>query len=284
MTDRETTTHPPAAARTRVPGVASTAIHGLLTSPGIAASVLRISDHGVWLKTDDEVLVVAIGEDARFPSGIHLPDGTPPEILHRITEDSSVLVGNGRVMIDGLSVTVSRWWDPRPVLPPFETHELAARIEDLPWELPDIDTTGLRDALAAQSAGGILHTARWLLGKGLGVTPEGDDLLIGALAATRLLAEAAKRERVVALIAGVSMPLADLAAVRTNPLSAALIRMALRGQIVEPAGDLLQALAGRGDIAASHLALIRLGHTSGPALAAGVVVGAAGLVRQEVRR
>lgn len=284
MTDRDTTTQTTGAPRVRMPGVASTAIHNLLTSPGIEANVLRISEHGVWLRADGQVLVIAIGGDARFPSGIHLPKGTSPSVFGRISEQSSALIGNGRIMIDGLSVTVSRWWDPRPVLPAFEASELAERIRGLPWELPDIDTTGLRDSLAAQSAGGILHTARSLLGKGLGVTPEGDDVLIGALAATRLLAEAAKRERVVALIAGVSMPIADLAAARTNPISAALIRMALRGQIVEPAGDLLQALTGRGDVAASHLSLIRLGHTSGPALAVGIVVGAAGFVRQELSR
>jgi hypothetical protein len=263
--------------------VASTAIHGLLNSAGIEAGVLRISEQGIWLETENQVLVVAIGEEARLPSGIHLPKETSPEVFDRVTEQSSATIGNGRVMLEGLSVTVSRWWDPRPVLPPFDPAELVERLAGLPSELADIDTTSLRDSLAAHSAGGILHSARSLLGKGLGVTPEGDDLLVGALAATRLLAEASRRERVVALVAGVSVPLARLAAARTNPLSAALIRMALRGQIVEPAGDFVRALAGRGDVAASHLSLIRLGHTSGPALASGIVLGATGFISREVR-
>jgi len=264
-------------------GVASTAIHSLLTSSAVDARVLHISDHGVWLTAADHVFVIAVGDDARFPGGIHLPSGTSPDVFARITPKSIARIGDGRIMIERLSITVSQWWDPRPVLHPFEPSELAERIADLPSELPDIDTASLRDALAARSAGGILHTARSLLGKGLGVTPEGDDVLIGAMAATRLLAEALRNERVVGLIAGVSAPLADLAEVRTNALSASLLRMALRGQMVQPGGDLLQALTGHGDIAASHLSLIRLGHTSGPALAAGVVVGAAGLIAQESR-
>jgi hypothetical protein len=239
--------------------------------------VIHVSGEAVWLRTARHVLVVTIGEEARLPNGVHLPGDTPPEILNSVAEDSRALIGNRRVMIDELSVSVDRWWDPRPVLPHVDMPELASRSANLPSELPDLDTTRLHDAFALRSAGGILHTARSLLGKGLGATPEGDDLLIGAVAATRLLAEAAGQERIVALIAGVSMPLAKLAEVRTNELSAALIRMALRGQIAEPAGDLIKALAGGDDVVACHLNLIRRGQNSGPALAAGIVLGARAL-------
>ncbi|MGA9596452.1 MAG: DUF2877 domain-containing protein [Acidimicrobiia bacterium] len=277
-TGTSTTTH------VRVSGVASLAVHSLLTGAGTEGTVVRTSGEAVWLRIGDQVLVVAIGDEARLPNGIHLPGNTAPDVLSQATEDATALIGRGRLVINGLSVTVNRWWDPRPVLPRCDMTDLAARSDDLPWELPDIDTRRLRESLALRSAGGILHTSRTLLGKGLGETPEGDDLLIGAMASTRLLAEAAGQERIVALVAGLSMPLVKLAEARTNMLSTALIRLALRGQIAEPAGDLIRALAGKGDVASSHLHLIRLGRTSGPALAAGVVLGAQALVTHAQKR
>ena len=100
------------------------------------------------------------------------------------------------------------------------------------------------------------------------------------MAATRLLAEALGWERVISMVAGISIPMAELAAARTTTFSAALIQSALRGHVAEPAGALLRALSGRGDVAGSHLSLIRVGHTSGPALAAGIVLGAQSLVRK----
>lgn len=261
----------------RLPGVASTAIHGVITGPATEATILANVENALWLQIGPEIIAITIGH-ARRPNGIQLPEGTGGELLAHIDQESTVLVGDGRIVIKELSVTAARWWDPHPRPPAVNIDELERRVENLPDGIPGIETGRLQSALVARSAGGILHSSRYLLGKGLGLTPEGDDLLVGALAATRVLGEAAGKERLVGLIAGVSLPLVELADARTNVLSAALIRLALRGQIVEPAGDLLCALAGRGDVAASHVGLIRLNHTSGPALAAGIALAARALV------
>jgi hypothetical protein len=263
----------------RVPGVASIAIHGLLTGSGIEGTVLGTSSHAVWVQAGGDVIVISIGRGTRLPNGVHLPETAGRELLRRVHQGSKVLIGHGRITIGNVSVTVPRWWDPRPALPAVTAEDLAARLVGLPSEVPGINTTSLGLALEVGSAGGILLSAKTLLGKGPGLTPEGDDLLTGALGATRILGEATGRERAVALIAGISRPLAEMAEVRTTAYSAALLEMALRGRLVEPAGALLRALAGRGDIAASHLSLIRLGHTSGPALAAGIVLGAQALIQ-----
>ena len=278
MTNPETVATETTQAPVRVAGVASTPLYGLITGSGVEATVLGISSHAVWLLVDDRVIVVSTSDATRLPNGVHLASGSDQPLFDSIRHGGTADIGFGRVMLEGLSVEVKRWWDPRPALAPVTAAELASAIAGLPNDVPEIDANPLATALRARSAGGILHSARSLLGKGPGLTPEGDDYLAGALAATRLLAEAMGLERIIAMIAGISVPMARLADVRTTTFSAALIHSALRGQVAEPAGALLRALTGRGDVAAAHLGLIRVGHTSGPALAAGMVLGAQSLI------
>jgi hypothetical protein len=266
-------------APTRVPGVASTAIYGLVKAAGTEATVLGTSAHAVWLLVGDRVLVVSTSDSTRLPNGVQIAAGSSSDLFAMVHHGATVDIGHGRIMLEGLAVTITRWWDPRPTLPATTPSTLAAAIAGLPSHVPDIDPTPLRSALVGNSAGGILHSARLLLGKGPGLTPEGDDYLAGAMAGTRLLAEALRRERTTALIAGVSVPLAKLADARTTSFSASLIHSALRGQVAEPAGALLRALAGRGDIESSHQSLLRVGHSSGPALAAGLILAAQALIQ-----
>lgn len=256
----------------------STAFYGLISGSATSATVLGSSSHAVWILVDDRVLALTTGDATRLPNGVQLAATSQEDFLSRVEHGEPAQVGGNRVMFKELSIDVNRWWDPRPVLAKTTREHLAAAVADLPNEVPEIDSTPLRVALEARSSGGILHASRSLLGKGPGLTPEGDDFLAGAMAATRLLAEALGYERAVGMIAGISMPLAALAGERTTTFSAALIECALRGQVAEPAGALLRAITGRGDVPASHLGLIRVGHTSGPALAAGIVLGAQSLL------
>ena len=278
MTARDTVSSHKPSTPIRVSGVASTTLHGLVRGSGTEAEVLGTSSHAVWLLSGDEVAVVVTSDATRLPNGVQIGAPSTEQPFSAIEHGSIATVGNGRIMFDGLVVEAARWWDPRPALPPVKPEDLQEACRDLPREVPDIDSSALRIGLEARSAGGILHAARSLLGQGPGLTPEGDDYLAGALAATRLLGEALGYERPLALVAGVSVPLAGLAEARTTTFSAALIRCALRGQVAEPAGALLRALAGRGEVAGSHLGLIRVGHTSGPALAAGIALGAQSLL------
>lgn len=262
-----------------MPGVASTVLSSLLNGTATKATVLGSSNSAVWLHVGEEVVVISAGEGARLPNSVHLATEPGKQALDRIDAKTEVLIGNGRVTMGTVTVTVNRWWDPRPSLSPVSVAELAVNLEDLPSDLPEIDTSSLRRALAVRSEGGLLHASRSLLGRGPGLTPEGDDVLTGAVAAARLLGEATGQEKAVAFIGAISEPLARLAGSRTTAFSAALLRMALRGQVVESAGNLLRALAGRGNVAANHIELTRLGHTSGPALAAGIVLGAESLIQ-----
>jgi Protein of unknown function (DUF2877) len=120
------------------------------------------------------------------------------------------------------------------------------------------------------------QAAERLLGRGPGLTPEGDDVLAGAAAAVRALGPSAGAppEGVDALVAAL-VP-AD-AARRTGALSATLLGLAATGAAPEPAHRLL---AGpRSGRAAALADLSRLGSGTGRAVAAGIALAAGHLAR-----
>jgi len=114
--------------------------------------------------------------------------------------------------------------------------------------------------------------ARGLLGRGPGLTPEGDDLLAAVAGTLAVLGPAtgldgSGRDALVGALA----PRPG----RTTALSATLLELAARGMLAEPAGRLLD--LGPGAEAAWPAALARLerlGHGSGRAYAAGIAAAA----------
>jgi Protein of unknown function (DUF2877) len=108
-----------------------------------------------------------------------------------------------------------------------------------------------------------------LLGRGPGLTPEGDDLLAAVAGTLAVLGPAAGWDRPV--LARFLAALLDPAPGRTTALSATLLELAARRRLIEPAGRLLD--LGPGAEAAWPAALARLerlGHGSGRAYAAGI--------------
>jgi hypothetical protein len=121
-----------------------------------------------------------------------------------------------------------------------------------------VDAVATRDPAAAAGA------ARELLGQGPGLTPEGDDWLAGCAATVATWGDAGAwaagpRRRWL----GALCP--SDARRRTTALSATLLELAVTGQVVEPAGRVLEL---RGSSVGSALAdLSSLGHSSGRAYA-----------------
>jgi hypothetical protein len=111
--------------------------------------------------------------------------------------------------------------------------------------------------------------ARELLGRGPGLTPEGDDLLAAVAGTLAVLGPAAGWDR--SVLAATLAALVAPARARTTALSATLLELAAQGRLAEPAGRLLD--LGPGGEAAWPAALARLerlGHGSGQAYAAGI--------------
>lgn len=114
------------------------------------------------------------------------------------------------------------------------------------------------------------RAAAVLVGRGGGLTPEGDDLLAATAATVAAAGDAAR------------WPVADrrawLAALRpsdperrTTPLSATLLELAVRGQVMQPVHALLDlSPAGTGRWPAALHSLLPIGHSTGPAYAAQV--------------
>ncbi len=261
----------------RVVGVASTAVHGLVTVPR-TATVLGTSGYAVWLAIAGSVVVVSTRDATRLPNGVEIAANAGDDLFAKVHHGATIDVGFSRIMLEGLAVQVVRWWDPRPALPKVTPLRLAEAVAGLPAERSSVPAQGLRQALTSYSPHALLAAAKPLLGRGPGLTPEGDDYLAGAIAGWRLLGEALELQQAGRMLDRSAHPLAALADARTTTFSAALIHNALRGQVAQPAGRFLAALCGRGDVAIAHQELCRIGHSSGPALAAGIVLGAQVLI------
>ena len=262
----------------RVPAVASLALKHLFTSGGVNATVLGTSSHAVWLLAGGDVVVVSTRDATRLPNSVEVAARSDAGLFDSIAHGTSAVVGSGAVEFDSMAVDLVRWWDPRPALPSASVGDIAFAIRGLPHTVPAINSGPLRSAFAAGSPDHLIDASAGLLGWGPGLTPEGDDVLAGALAAIRLLGTALGSHSALAMLDTSEAALVDAANDRTTTFSAALISCAARGEVAAPAGTFLRALAGRGHVGSSHRDLSRVGHTSGPALAAGIVLGAQTLV------
>jgi hypothetical protein len=111
--------------------------------------------------------------------------------------------------------------------------------------------------------------ARELLGRGPGLTPEGDDLLAAVAGTLAILGPATGwgRPTLTSFLAALVSPAPE----RTTALSTTLLELAAQGRLTEPAGRLLDLDPGAEAAWPAALArLERLGHGSGRAYAAGI--------------
>lgn len=255
-------------ATVQLAAVASTALQPILARPEGSGTLLGVSDHAAWLSVHGDVIVLSDRAAVRLPNTVEL---AVDEIGRWIDSYDAVSVGDGVISVGTLTAVARRWFNPRPTLSTCTVDDLRDGMDVLRGIVGEPADHGLADALAFGNTEAILSIASGLLGMGIGLTPEGDDLLAGALAAHILLAEAIGRE--LDYVDDLIQPLTDLAGARTTDFSSALLVHALHGRVSTPIADLLHALTGRGpQIPAIHR-LLAVGHTSGAALAAGLLVG-----------
>jgi hypothetical protein len=236
------------------PLVASVLVHPVVAGPVRRASVVSAGPEATYLAVDEDLVALVAAGGVRLPCAMVLAgDGSPPV-------GDGLAVGQGGVWDSDRPVaTVRRWFDPRVRLSsvdPEAVARLAAVVHAQPAPDPAVPAAAV-EALADDPVAAVDD----LVGRGGGLTPAGDDLLAGCLAALR-----ARRA-----------PAADAlgravrrrARGRTSRLSAALLAAADQAAVVPEAAA---ALRGRPGAARGLLAL---GHTSGWYLAAGLAVGCA---------
>jgi hypothetical protein len=126
----------------------------------------------------------------------------------------------------------------------------------------------LLDGLETDDSSSVLAGAADLAGLGMGLTPSGDDFIIGVMHAIWCSLPSSEAQ---AFCAALLSPVAD----RTNRLSASYLSRSALGEASDPWHTLIEALA-RGDVAGLKSpvdALIGLGHTSGQDALSGFVLG-----------
>lgn len=258
-----------------LPAAASRGVQHLLEGPRKPGVLLGVSSHAAWVQAGGHVIVLSGPGAVRLPNGVTVAE--PTEVVRSQSGDRCV-VGDGRLEIGEVKASVARWWDPRPSLEPTSPADLEARCVDARTRFECPNDEGLRPSLQSNDPAAVRHAMCALLGKGEGLTPEGDDVLAGMLAGLRLLGPAVGKPGAGGMLAAVAPIVLTEAPFRTTALSAALLRHAVAGEVADPVAAFLQALTGRGSMDEAADGLHTMGNTSGVATACGILLAAEFLV------
>jgi hypothetical protein len=148
-----------------------------------------------------------------------------------------------------------------PAFQPGPDSTLAARLAQA---LPR-----LTQATSERDFGGVIAAARELIGLGPGLTPSGDDFLVGYLAA---LWSRRREEGMEALLEALPARLAGLLP-SANAVSRQMLGDASLGRFPEVLVDAAQSLDGAGDVGACALRALAIGDCSGADLLCGLLFG-----------
>lgn len=250
---------------------ASTALGPELAAPARSAVALGGSDVAVYLGAGAHGVIAVLTSDAlRLPCGLVLEFDARRRALTAIAPlpGRTATVGDGRVQWTSRTgpvvIHAVRSWAPARVLPlgaawaDTGVAALVRAIAGADFGVPRVLPTDVGENVGEDFA-------LELIGRGPGLTPSGDDVLAGLLLGAR--AFGVRLDRLAAAV--------DLHAdARTTALSARLLRHAIDGECVPEVATLLAALPAGCAAGPAVDAVVRLGHTSGAALAHGIVVAA----------
>lgn len=268
-------------------GVASSAIAPVLRSVGRPVRVLAAFRAAVYLAADDDVVALVAADGIRHPNAIVVTRRAATHPFAGLRAPQRGTIGDGRVTLPGLGVTIARWFDPVPRLVATDAATLTAivaatrdHLEKVTGPIPDElrgPAAEVASALRVADEAAAVRAARPLIGRGPGLTPAGDDVLAGLVAATLACTRALYGTQANPLARAtrrVGASIAALARDATTSMSAALLTHAAQGAVAAPVGDLLHALTGRRAPNPALERLLTVGHTSGRDLAVGLLAGA----------
>jgi hypothetical protein len=257
-----------------LPAVGSLAVAPVLTGTPRPWRVLGVTAHARWCASNDDVLLIADDRAVRLPNAV-IAFGGVGKAIGSVSAGEEIVVGGDVVMSGTARWRIVRWWDPQVVPIEADRADVARRIRRAARTLPTGGDGGFGAALGAGDATKVLGRASTLIGRGRGLTPEGDDVLVGAIAGFRHVATSTGDAAGATILNETRNLLLAAARSSTTLLSFALLRHAFAGEVAGPVAGLLRALTGRGELDAAVAATVAIGHSSGPALASGVVSGAA---------
>lgn len=248
----------------------STAVAGALTDAAWRGELVAMYRTAVALRVGDRLVTVARRAAGGLPDGVSVDDSFDPVALGWHLGDE--------IAVDARAA--ERWSPGLPVIRVgapglrIRAATLARASEGLLRDRPTFASDRrqrsavdrLRPALLADEPA-TADAGAELIGLGPGLTPSGDDILVGLLASLRALGDP-RAEVLGAAWAG-------LAPDRTTPVAAAFLRHAAAGEFAERLHDLLRAaLAGpTAGVEGAARTCARWGATSGVDTLVGVSLG-----------
>ncbi len=233
-------------------GAAATTLRALLSQGSRRGQVVGVHPTCAYVLVGAELLALETADGLGLPCAVRLGLDRSAGPLAAVRRGDEATVGPGSLTVGPVSVRVTRWWAPR--LP--RTGDPATRIAPMAELL-----AGLSARIPVPVP--VEAPPEDLVGLGPGLTPAGDDVLAGLLLG--LHHHPRLRDPVAARVAA-------LAPTRTTALSAALLRHAAEGHSFPAAVHVADALTGhRPDLDGDVARLVAVGHTSGAALAHGLL-------------
>ena len=255
----------------KVAAAGTARVRDLINGLARPADVLGRFATALYLRLAGGDVIALLGSDAvQLPIGLILPTSSREFSLTHLS--GPVAVGSGSVHIGGWSCRVTQLIStqaPAALTPdPHVCERLRRRLARYQSAQSD---AGLPDpsSVDVYSPEVAADLVRRLLGVGSGLTPAGDDVLAGLLVGLWSFGQWAEPLRL-AVLAGLPAG--------TTDLSAALLRCAARGESIPQVSQLLRTVsdsAWQGQLDHALHDLLRVGHTSGAALATGVLAAAA---------
>jgi hypothetical protein len=249
---------------------------------GSTGMVRGIGSAAAYVDFDGYVVAITAPDVAAMPNGISVAS---MRALYRVRPGTRAELRPTEMVIGGATVDWSRarrWVPSVPANLRCTRAEVGARGRALARVAADSLGEGSRRpvahlgrALRERDLERWRSTALELLGWGPGLTPEGDDILVGGAAAmvawgAAIGFEAADRRAWLAVLHP-----SDLRT-RTTALAATLLELACEGFVAEPLGTALD-LHRSADWRAAAAALTRVGHSTGRAWLTGCAVVATSL-------
>lgn len=226
--------------------------------------VVAVFSRAAYLRFGDAIVAVGCAEGFGYiPAGpLHLR--TPSFVAASLAVGGPAVIDDGFLRAGHLVVDLrsARRWAP-PSIDPYQLVRRAAS-----WAAPAADFGLERHVVGAAGVylrrGELVPAIGLLGGLGPGLTPAGDDVLAGFVLLDALLRPAAHPERTAAVARN-----------RTNDVALSFLRWAAVGQSIQPAHDLLGAIAAddeAGRVAATT-EMLAVGASSGAALLYGIELG-----------
>ncbi len=128
----------------------------------------------------------------------------------------------------------------------------------------------LARATETSDAGAVVSAISALVGLGTGLTPAGDDFIVGYLAA--LWSRAHHESGMAALLSALAVPVGQLS-LGTNAISRQMLLDALQGHFAERLTEVVRCVCGGGDIAGATMRALEVGHSSGADALCGLLFG-----------